>query len=108
MTQQDSSAVARNAARGSLGKGTGFGLLALLGGHLVMWGVLPSLHPFASFVTFLVAPWIALAAIAAHFLRRGEPRTVWGLVIAAGILVGIVVLLIGIVALMFAQGPGHF
>ncbi|HWU51238.1 MAG TPA: hypothetical protein VN153_00355 [Tahibacter sp.] len=103
MTQQDSAA-----ARGSLGKGIGFGLLALLGGHFVMWAVLPSLHPFAAFVTFLVAPWIALAAIAVHFLRRSEPRTIWGLVIAAGILVGLVALLIGIVALMFAQGPGHF
>jgi hypothetical protein len=107
MTQQDSAA-ARSATRGSLGKGIGFGLLALLGGHFVMWAVLPSLHPFAAFVTFLVAPWIALAAIAAHFLRRSEPRTIWGLVIAAGILVGLVALLIGIVALMFAQGPGHF
>lgn len=107
MTQQNDTG-APAAPRGSLGKGTGLGLLALLGGHLVMWGVLPSLHPYPAFMTFLVAPWILLAAIAAHFLRRREPRTSWGLLVAAGILVGVVVLLIGTVALMLAQKPGHF
>lgn len=107
MTQQNDTG-APAAPRGSLGKGTGLGLLALLGGHLVMWGVLPSLHPYPAFMTFLVAPWILLAAIAAHFLRRREPRTAWGLLVAAGILVGVVVLLIGTVALMLAQKPGHF
>ena len=107
MTQQND-AGRPTAARGSLAKGTGLGLLALLGGHLVMWGVLPSLQPYAAFMAFLAAPWILLAAIAVHFLRRREPRTAAGLLIAAGILVGTVVLLIGIVALMFARSPGHF
>jgi len=107
MTQQND-ADGHPAPRGSLSKGTGLGLLALLGGPLVMWGVLPSLQPYSAFMTFLVAPWILLAAIAAHFLRRQEPRTVAGLLIAAGILVGVVVLLIGILALMLAQSPGHF
>lgn len=93
--------------RGSLGKGIGIGLLTLPGSHLVLWGVLPSLHPYWAAMTFFVAPWIVLAAVAAQFLRRRETRTAWGLLIAASIVAGIVALLFGLVVLIFSQGPGH-
>ncbi|WP_257389386.1 hypothetical protein [Tahibacter caeni] len=100
-------AVGRANRRGSLGQGIGIGLLALTGSHLVLWGVLPSLHPFWAAMTFFVAPWIVLAAVAVQFLRRREPRTAWGLLIAAAIVVGTVALLFGLVVLIFSQGSGH-
>ncbi len=97
----------QDAFRGSLAKSGGIGLIALLGGHAAMWSVLPSLHPLPAFLAFLTAPWIALLTLAAHFLRRRESRTAWGLGIAAAILVGIALLLLGLVVLIFSPGGRH-
>lgn len=94
-------------SRGSLAKGIWLGLLTLIGGHAVMWSVLPSLNRLPFQLAFLIAPWIALAAMAGHWLRRRESRTVWGLGIAAAILVGTVLILFGLAVLIFSQGRLH-
>lgn len=96
--------MAQVSSRGSLTKGTGLGLLTLIGGHAVMWSVLPSLHPLPFLLGFLIAPWIVLAVMVTHWLRRREMRTVWGLGIAAAILVGTVLILFGLVVLILSQG----
>lgn len=93
--------------RGSLAKGIWLGLLTLIGGHAVMWSVLPGLNRLPFQLAFLVAPWIALTMLAVHWLQRRESRTVWGLGIAAAILVGTVLILFGLAVLIFSQGRLH-
>lgn len=93
--------------RGSLVKGAAIGLATILGGHAVMWSILPGLQSMAAALAFLIAPWIALIALVVHFLRRREGRTAGGLGVAAAIVVGVVLLAFGFIVVIFSQGPLH-
>ncbi len=65
--------------RGALIKGAAIGLATILGGHAVMWSILPGLQSMAAALAFLIAPWIALIALVVHFLRKreGAPPVDW-------------------------------
>lgn len=94
-------------SRGSVLQGTALGLATVLGGHAVMWAVLPSLQPAPAAAAFFIAPWLTLIALVVHFLRRRQPRTAGRLGIAAAIVLGIVLLAAGAIVVIFSRGALH-